>query len=165
MESKMQRGKDVIAGMKQGRRRWTQLFIGFTCTALLASCTFSVGYYADQEAAAKAGVVRLRQLYNSQKFAEACGMVDGGVSERCVSDARRSFAEFGAYLDTSDVLALCVPYQVQLLYLSKFEKGDAMEKMLWSVRDGKTVLIQYGIQHGHMAIPHVDEKLKCTKSA
>jgi hypothetical protein len=155
----------VIAGTKQNRRHRTPAFIGFACTALLGSCSFSIGYYADQEAAATASVARLRQLYNSQMFAKACEMVAAGSSERCVSDARRSFDEFGAYLGTSDVLAMCIPYQVELLYLSKYEKGDAMERMVWSVRDGKTVLIQYGIQHGHKDIPHVDEKLKCTKSA
>ena len=155
----------MIAGMKQSRRCWMSPFFGFACAAFLGACSFSVGYYSDQEAAAKANVATMRQLYNSQKFAEACAMVAVGASERCVSDGRREFEEFGSYRDTSDVLALCIPYQVQLLYLSKYEKGDAMERMVWSVRDGKAVLVQYAIRHGHDAFPHVDEKMKCTKSA
>jgi len=128
---------------------------GALVLALVGGCHIESGNYAEQLAAAQAGVTSYRQLYNRQDF-EALyemfvpGALGGQSRDAFVETQRKLYAAVGAFKMAALVGSGCFPHEVRLVYHSEFEKAKVTEAMSWSVRDGKAAATLYQVSNGYV---------------
>ena len=135
--------------------------------AVVSGCHVQSGNYAEQLAAAQAGVATFRQLYNRQNFDALYEMFDpaalGGQSRDAFVDSQRKFySAVGAFRAATLIGTGCFPYEVRLVYHSEFEKAKVTEAMAWSVRDGKVAAKLYQVSNGYLEAKG-DSSTSCSK--
>ena len=132
---------------------------------LVCGCGFEAGYYGKDRAAAESAAGDFRALYNSGKYADMYQLGDGQLQqsislEQFITSVHSTFASYGAYKKSNQAAASCFPHQVRFVYLTEFEKRPATELMVWSVKHGKALLVNYQVSSGYVDVPD-SAKEKC----
>lgn len=130
------------------------LLIGLMTVILTFFGCFSIKpiYHKEEKKLAENETKIFHQLYNEQKFEEIYELTDQRArvtkeKKDLLNLMNVVFTNHGRISSSEIIKAEVVPHasfsEVQLLYKTKFEKGEAYENFTWYVENGKAGLFSY----------------------